>query len=332
MSALDPASDTDVVEAGSQRRGLRDRGARSWSFLLAVTAIAAAGGLWLQQRASRPPAYARLLAAVSADGDVVLLDADTALVERTLVAGSGSPQPGLAWHARSGVVFFTRAEEGCQTIWRHDLDSHRTRLVVEGSLPSVSRDGRYLGYWKRSCPGGPANGQLAVLDIKKGVEVMAVPLVGEPGGTGPISYITAIDWGPDAILLVSAGDSGDAHPYVVELQRPPRSLPQASRLGLTAASGENLFDAAYVDARIVLASSCCDGPRYQARRIVERDPESGSLRVVASMSAYALSVDGRKRLRFLSFDLASGSSSLWALDRLDGVPTHIGDGFLDIDW
>ena len=280
-----------------------------------------------------PRTDADLLAAISKDGDVVLVDPDTAVVVRTLVSASGrTPAERVAWHAASGALYVTGGE--CE-IWRHRTSDGGTERFSKGRQPAVSPDGTRLAVW--TCDGGPV-GRLAVIDTESGKALLSMPLntvsIDEGGG---MSYLGDIDWRPDGLaLVVTEGWEGGDGQHLVDLRKPAKSVVDSPRVPLTSSFKETYHETEYVGQRLLLSGTCCgaDTPEGQSptSRVVVRDGKTGALTSVLAVPAFSITAEAKGQLRYLSRETYEGPGELWALDRLDGVPRRIGGEFRAIDW
>jgi hypothetical protein len=284
-----------------------------------------------------PASYAGLLAAIAANGDVVLVDPETAAVAGTLVRNDdaalpqGEPQNFaglLSWHAKTGTVYFSRSD--C-SIWRHVIQTNVTERVAAGRIPAISPDGTRLAL--ATC--AQAGGALAVVDAATGTVTLSIPIstaaLDQGGG---MVEINAIDWRPDGRgLIVTEGWEGDDVQYFVDVNKPPKSVHTASAVPVKGVNG-SFHSVDYVGQRLVMAGTCCPPDEATALTVV-RDGKTGNATKIAPLSDVGLiepTADAQGRLRYLRRESPDGPAVLWALDTLDGVPRQIGGEFRAVDW
>ncbi|MDQ1709467.1 MAG: hypothetical protein QOG49_852, partial [Frankiaceae bacterium] len=281
--------------------------------------------------AAGSPADADALAAITATGDVVLVDPATGATVRTLVPagpdGAGT-DASIAWDAAHGVVYFTRA--GC-AVWRHRIADGATEQIAAGRRVAVSPDGSLLAIW--TCTPDP--GQLTVIDAGTAAAVLAIPLSTQPlSQGGAMEAISDIDWRPDGkAVVVTEGWEGDDLQYLVDLRKPPKAVQRGARVPVKGVNG-SFHSVEYVGQRLLMAGTCC--PPDEATSIsVVRDGKTGNATKLAHLSDIGLiqpSADAKGRLVYLRRESADGPAALWALPALDGVPQSLGGTFAAVDW
>lgn len=278
-------------------------------------------------------AVAGLLAAVTADGDVVLIDPETAATVRTLVPrGSADPAISVAWDAQREVVYFGRGGS-CASIWRYRLGYEPIERMAQGHHPVISPDGTRVAIATGCTDGGGVDG-ISVLDAATGTPTVTMPVALPAAATIPW-YVGDVDWRPDGnALVVTVGWEGGDEQHVIDLRKPPRSVVAGSRVPIKTTLRETTFQQIeYVGQRLVIAAFCCTGAEGPASaRIVVRDGKTGSLTSVATVAAYALTANASGRLRYLDADPSAAPAALWALDRLDAQPRRIGGSFRALSW
>ncbi|MEO6714320.1 MAG: hypothetical protein ABIM89_12935 [Mycobacteriales bacterium] len=274
---------------------------------------------------------AELIAAVSAAGDIVLADPDTAQVVRTLVPAAGDrpeADPSIAWNAKAGVVYFTRA--GC-AIWRHQIDGAATEQIGSGRRIALSPNGKYLALW--TCNPGPGAFEIMQIDNRK--TLLSLPLTtAAPDAGGGMSQLSDIDWRPDGTaIVVTEGWEGDDVQYLITLAKPPKSVQSGSRIPVKGVNG-SYHAVEYVGSQLVMSGTCCP-PDAATSHVVLRDRKTGTATKIAQLSDIGLvrvTADGKGRLRYLRRPGADGPGAMWALDDLKGEAREAGGQFIAIDW
>ncbi len=285
---------------------------------------------------SKPPWYAGLLAAVTARGDLVLVNPDTGATVRTLISHElapdlARPTVGIAWDARAGIVYFDRS--GC-TVWRHDVRTGRSARLAAGRAPVISPDGRRVAV--RGCADG-ALGWLSIVAAKSGIAMRTQRLMAVEDEQGFCCTIADVAWRRDGdVLIVTVGSDFGSSSHLIDLRRPVRDITDSPPVPVRIGPGEYLTDTEYVGGRLVLSAICCPhrAPPRSARLAI-RSPSSGqvtSLVTLPRAELLVLAARGDGRLRYLRKGLNGGSGGLWALDRLSGVPRRVGGSFRTIAW
>ncbi len=279
-----------------------------------------------------PLTDAGLLAAVTKAGDVVLVDPDTAAVVQTVSSASGgTPAERVAWHAATGVAYFSRPDGDCYSIWQSRPESRaKARHLGSGQLLAVSPDGTRLAI--STCRDATA-GNVDVIDAKSGKTTVSLPLSTLPYDQGGGMWlISDIDWRPDsAAIVVTAGWEEEFGQFLIDLRKLPQSVTTAPLVPVKTTFEESYHTVEYVGTRLVMSGSCCY-PENKSNRVVVRDGKSGELSSLMTESVFDLAADSKGRLRYLTSRGSEGAAELWALDRLDGVPRKIGGEFIAIDW
>lgn len=284
---------------------------------------------------SSASAAGAVLAAVNPNGDVVLIDAETAAVGPTLVPNDAASTAAadtieLSWHAASGTVYVAR---GCSVV-RHSVAEGVTKPVAKARLAAVSPDGTQLAVW--ACGDGEGDvGRLAVLDASTGTEILAVPLTTsttEQGGN--MNSIGGIDWRPDGkALVVTEGWEGADAQHLIDLRKLPKSVVAAGLLPVKGVEG-TYHAAEYVGSRLVLSGTCCH-PDEESGHVALRDGKTGTLSLLPALSNQGFlepKADMKGRLRYIKRATSGAAGPLWALDDLKGAAREIGGSFLSVDW
>lgn len=275
-----------------------------------------------------------LLAAVNTDGDVVLVDPETAATVRTLVPRGGAPAISVAWDATRQVVYFGRGGP-CASVWRYRLGYEPVEQIAQGHHPVISPDGTKVAIANGCNPGSQSDG-ITVRDVISGAPVLALPMTtpADKKYVGPW-YAGDLDWRPDsAALVVTVGWEGSDTQRLIDLRKPPRSVLAGAGVPVRNTYPETTYQQVeYVGQRLVIAAFCCTGNvETPSARIVTRDGKTGTLTSIATVPAYSLTADQKGRLRYLDADPTEKPAGLWALDRLDGQPRRIGGLFRALSW
>jgi hypothetical protein len=130
--------------------------------------------------ASSTPAvidYSHLLGAVSAAGDVVLVDPDTGTTVRTVIPhDANGPAISVAWDPVHRIVYFGRGGT-CASVWRHTLGEEAVHLLGTGHHPVLSPDGTRLAVANGCTPGRSQSDGITVRAAGTGAPMLRLPIV-----------------------------------------------------------------------------------------------------------------------------------------------------------
>ncbi|MEO6714090.1 MAG: WD40 repeat domain-containing protein [Mycobacteriales bacterium] len=282
--------------------------------------------------ATSPPVdYAKTLAAIAADGDIVLVDPDTAAVVRTVIRRDARfPATSVAWDAPRRMLYFGRGGD-CASVWRHELGAEPVYRLSSGHHPVVSPDGTQLAV-ADGCDGGggQANG-ITVRDSSTGAVLMQLPIM-IPSAARPEEpwYVGDIDWRPDGgALVVTVGWEGIDEQRLVDVRRPPRSVIDGKRVVIKPSPPDVTHaEIEFFADTMAVAGRCCFGASGErSGRLFARDERSGELTPIATGDAFSLTADATGRLRYLASSSFSRPAALWGIDRPGAEPREIGGLF-----
>lgn len=287
---------------------------------------------------SKPPVidYTRLLAAIAENGDIVLIDPDTAAVIRTVIPHDAAlPASSLAWDAPRQLMYFGRAGT-CASVWRHRLGEEPVHRFSAGRRPVVSPDGTRLVAATACLPGQGADG-ITVRDTKTGATILELPagVAAAPAPANAPTSVDDLDWRPDGgAVVVTVTSAGRTTQHLVDVRRPPRSVLAGKLVVVRPAPPETSYgEVAFVGAGLVVAGRCCGaGAGTPSARLFARDSTTGTLTAVATGPAFSMTADQRGRLRYLSTDSFERPAPLWAMDAIAAPPRQIGGLFRALSW
>jgi hypothetical protein len=289
------------------------------------------------------PAYPGALGALTAGGDVVLLDADTGRSIRTLVAHEpGVPVQDISWDAPRGIMYFDQLDGTCSTVWRYRLDFGRPERFAAGAQPVVSPDGTRVAVRGTGCgPGGAIADGLAIYAAATGQPIAWTPA---PSSDTEPYRVVDFDWRPDpdggsTALAVTLSGSGRYAYKFVDLALPAADLGAAADIPIVHNFRERFFELEYAGPQLFLAGHCCDGEIVQPTdRIVVRNVQSGVLTTLSQLAASSLTANRDGQVRYIEArpDSAGPIHTLTVrvgggvVSPIDRVVTK--ESFLRIDW
>lgn len=213
------------------------------------------------------------IVAVTASGQVVLLDADTGAQRFVLFEGIDVSDPAenaVSMSTSEGAVYVVRPGESAETaeIVRVPLRREESpEVVATGLAPAVSPDGATLAYVRLTASEGHLRPSIVVRDLATGGERQFESPPGESG----FAFIPDVAWAPTGNVVVFTAGEIRTGLYVLDTKR-GSSLADARRLGPEVEGGSEAswFAATPLAGRLAVGERTGDGPGA-AHRIVEVD-------------------------------------------------------------
>lgn len=282
--------------------------------------------------------YPSALGAITAGGDVVLVDPNDGRTLRVLVANQpGAPVVDISWDAAHGIMYFDR-DGDCPAIYRFRLEFGRAELFAVGSHPVVSPDGSKVAVTGTGCgPGGQKASGVGVYASATGLSQGWTPLGNTPEFSQPLQVVDT-DWRADGkALAVTLGGGENSSYRLLTLDGKTPELAAAPEIPVMHRFPETFDQLEYVGARLLMVGSCCEtGDAATTWRLALRQPADGSLTSIRQGALGSVTANSRGDIRFL--DAATGRPGrLWSLHIPDRSGL-VGGGvlgpfaFLRIDW